>query len=103
MTCTDTSCPTRCAAAAAASHAAFTAATSPAVLVNLLGAEGYSGPAVYEGMEKALSVEGAAVHIYGKEETKPFRKMGHVTLTGSDVDSLLQKAQTIKKQFRVIA
>ena len=79
-----------------------TAITSPAVMVNLLGEEGHAGPVRYQGMEKVLAIEGAALHLYGKAQTKPFRKMGHVTITGGDVGSIMKTAETVKQQFRVI-
>jgi 5-(carboxyamino)imidazole ribonucleotide synthase len=80
-----------------------TAITSPAVMVNLLGAEGHAGPARYEGLAEVLAIPGAHVHLYGKEETKPFRKMGHVTLTGGDVASILERASAISTILKVIA
>lgn len=79
-----------------------TAATSPAVMVNLLGEEGHSGPVRYEGIERILAIEGVSLHLYGKRQTKPFRKMGHVTITGGDAGSILRTAQTVKQHFRVI-
>src|SRR5258708_38158199 len=69
-----------------------TSAMHPSAMVNLLGEEGYSGPARYEGMEKVLKVPGAYVHLYGKLITKPFRKMGHVTIVDPDMESLKKKA-----------
>jgi 5-(carboxyamino)imidazole ribonucleotide synthase len=53
---------------------------SPAAMVNLLGAPGHAGTPVYRGLEEALAVEGACVHLYGKQETRPHRKMGHATV-----------------------
>jgi 5-(carboxyamino)imidazole ribonucleotide synthase len=78
-----------------------TAATSPAVMVNLLGAEGHTGPARYVGLDEVLAIGGAAVHLYGKAETKPYRKMGHVTLTGTDAGSLLTSAALVKELLTV--
>ncbi len=78
-----------------------TAITSPSVMVNILGVEGHTGPARYRGLEQVLAIEGAAVHLYGKAETKPFRKMGHVTLTGTDAASLLATASTINTLLKV--
>ncbi|MFM7770616.1 MAG: 5-(carboxyamino)imidazole ribonucleotide synthase, partial [Bacteroidota bacterium] len=54
-----------------------TALRSAGVMINLLGEKGYSGKAVYAGLKDALNTSGVYVHLYGKEETKPFRKMGH--------------------------
>lgn len=80
-----------------------TAVVSPAVMVNLLGAPGHAGPARYEGLERVLAIPGAHVHLYGKAETKPFRKMGHVTITGSDPAALLATAESVKHQLKVVA
>ena len=76
---------------------------SPAVMVNLLGEEGHEGEARYEGLEEILSIEGASVHLYGKRTTKPFRKMGHVTILDSDIHRALEKARRIKHQLKVVA
>lgn len=75
----------------------------PSAMVNLLGAEGYSGPAVYEGIDACLAVEGVNVHLYGKTQTKPFRKMGHVTITAKNATDLQAKATFVKKTLRVIS
>ncbi len=73
------------------------------VLLNVVGAEGYSGDAIYEGLEEVLKMENAFVHLYGKKKTKPGRKMGHITLMGKDRQELIYQAGAIKKLFRVIA
>ena len=75
----------------------------PSAMVNLLGAEGYSGPAVYEGIEECLAIGGVNVHLYGKTHTKPFRKMGHVTITAKDTNELQAKATFVKKTLKVIS
>ena len=75
----------------------------PAAMVNLLGAEGYTGPARYEGMDEILAMEGVHVHLYGKMLTKPFRKMGHVTITDTDLEKLREKAQIVKEKLKVIS
>ncbi|HMO32530.1 MAG TPA: 5-(carboxyamino)imidazole ribonucleotide synthase [Lacibacter sp.] len=74
----------------------------PAVLVNIVGSPGYSGPAVYEGLEDVLRMENAYVHLYGKTLTKPGRKMGHVTLCGNDRSELIYKAHRIRELLRVV-
>jgi 5-(carboxyamino)imidazole ribonucleotide synthase len=76
---------------------------SPSVMLNLLGAAGYTGKAKYEGFEKCMSVEGAKFHIYGKTVTKPFRKMGHVTVVDRDLEKAKEKANFIKNTLRIIA
>ena len=80
-----------------------TALKGPTAMVNLLGTPGFQGPAVYQGLEKVLAMEGAHVHLYGKSITKPFRKMGHVTITDSDENRLKEKALIIKKKLKIIS
>ena len=75
----------------------------PSAMVNLLGEDGYAGQARYQGLEKVLAVEGVHVHLYGKKMTKPFRKMGHVTIVDTDVESLKKKANFVKEHLKVIA
>lgn len=75
----------------------------PAAMVNLLGEEGYSGDAVYKGLEDVLKVSGAHVHLYGKKITKPFRKMGHVTIVDPSIESLKKKITFVKDTLKVIA
>ena len=76
---------------------------SPAVMINLLGDKDYTGPAVYEGFEDCIAVSRVYPHIYGKTLTKPYRKMGHITITDSDRDQAKAKAKSIKSKIRVIA
>lgn len=78
-----------------------TGTTRHAAMVNLLGAEGFSGPVHYEGIEEALAIPEVYVHLYGKALTKPFRKMGHVTCTGSNADEVREKALKIKELITV--
>jgi len=80
-----------------------TAITKPSVMVNLLGEEGYTGQAVYEGLEKLLAIRGSSVFLYGKRITKPFRKMGHVTVLGNDLDDLERKVRLVKEAIKVKA
>lgn len=75
----------------------------PAAMVNLLGEPGFSGPARYEGFAEVLETSGVYVHLYGKRMTKPFRKMGHVTMLGKDVEELKQKAGFVKQTLKVVA
>jgi len=75
----------------------------PAAIVNLLGAEGYSGPAIYEGLKEILQIENVFVHIYGKAETKPGRKMGHITILSKEKQELIHQANRIKSTVRIIA
>lgn len=62
-----------------------------AIMVNLVGSESYSGPVLYENIDTVLAIKGVSVHIYGKSETRPFRKMGHVTVVDDDRASAYQK------------
>ena len=70
-------------------------------IVNLLGEPGYSGEAVYEGLEDVLKIESAFVHIYGKKETRPGRKMGHITLLSLEKHELIHRAMKIKHGLKV--
>ncbi len=80
-----------------------TEALGPAAMVNLLGAEGYEGQAVYEGMENLLGMDGVFPFLYGKRVTRPFRKMGHVTVMDTDTALLKEKVRLVKESIRVIA
>ncbi len=73
------------------------------IMVNLVGEEGYSGDVVYKNMDKILKIEGVTPHIYGKKQTRPFRKMGHVTIVNKDIDKAREIAQTVKETIRVQA
>lgn len=72
-------------------------------MVNVLGEEGFSGLAKYDGLEEVLQQPGVYVHLYGKKMTKPFRKMGHVTVVDSDVARLKKKANFVKQTLKVTA
>lgn len=75
----------------------------PAAIVNLLGAEGYSGVAHYEGLIDVLKMENVFVHIYGKKQTKPGRKMGHITILSKDKQDLVYAANKIKQAIKVLS
>ncbi len=72
-------------------------------MVNLLGEDNYTGEAKYEGLEAVLKMKGTYVHLYGKKLTKPFRKMGHVTIIDRDVEKLKEKVKFVKANLKVIA
>jgi len=74
---------------------------SPAVMFNLLGEENFTGSAVYEGFEEALEFDRVYIHIYGKKETFPYRKMGHITVLSDTIEDASQKAIKLKKLVRV--
>jgi 5-(carboxyamino)imidazole ribonucleotide synthase len=75
----------------------------PSAIVNILGAEGHSGDAVYTNLDQVLSMDNVFVHLYGKKQTKPGRKMGHVTIMHSDYQDLRYKANKIKHTLKVEA
>lgn len=75
----------------------------PAVMINLVGEPGHSGPARYQGIEDAVRSEGVYVHLYGKAETRPYRKMGHVTVTGTDLRTAEEKAGWVRSKIKVLA
>ncbi|SNR29342.1 5-(carboxyamino)imidazole ribonucleotide synthase [Maribacter sedimenticola] len=73
------------------------------VMVNLVGAEGHTGNVVYKNMETILRMEGVTPHIYGKAQTRPFRKMGHVTIVNSDLQKARSIAEKVKETIQVIS
>ena len=73
------------------------------VMVNILGEDGFSGNVVYEGLDKCIKLDGVKVHIYGKKQTKPFRKMGHVTIIDKNIDNALKKADIVKHTLRSVS
>jgi 5-(carboxyamino)imidazole ribonucleotide synthase len=75
----------------------------PSAIVNILGADGFTGTAVYEGLQEVLSMDNVFVHLYGKTQTKAGRKMGHVTIISKDYQDLTYKANKIKHLLKVIA
>lgn len=76
---------------------------APAAMVNLLGAPGRSGPPVVKGLADALAVPGATIHIYGKAQTRPYRKMGHATVLAEDIETAIANARTIKTAITITA
>jgi 5-(carboxyamino)imidazole ribonucleotide synthase len=80
-----------------------TSAIMPSAMVNLLGEPGYEGEAKYAGFEEVARVSGVHVHLYGKRLTKPYRKMGHVTIVDTDIEGLKKKAEFVKQTLKVIA
>jgi 5-(carboxyamino)imidazole ribonucleotide synthase len=80
-----------------------TTAHSKAAMVNLLGEDGYTGEAKYEGMNECLAISGVYPFLYGKKITKPFRKMGHITVVDENLESLKSKVTKVKETLKVIA
>jgi len=80
-----------------------TESTVAGIMVNLVGEEGFSGAVVYENINDILKIDGVTPHIYGKKETRPFRKMGHVTIVNNDIAKAREIAQKVKETIRVIS
>jgi 5-(carboxyamino)imidazole ribonucleotide synthase len=76
---------------------------SPAAMINLLGAEGHIGEALVEGLDEALAQKGVYVHLYGKKITKPFRKMGHLTVLDEDIAQVKSRALALKELIKITA
>jgi 5-(carboxyamino)imidazole ribonucleotide synthase len=79
-----------------------TDAILPSAIVNIIGSEGHTGDVYYEGLEEVLKMDNVFVHIYGKKQTKPGRKMGHVTIMSKDYQDLTHKANKIKHTLKAI-
>ena len=73
------------------------------VMVNLVGAEGHHGAVVYKNIENIMEFEGVTPHIYGKKQTRPFRKMGHVTIVNPNIEKAREIAQKVKESIKVIS
>jgi len=79
-----------------------TTSKASAVMVNLVGKQGHTGPVVYKNIDQVLAIEGVIPHIYGKKETRPFRKMGHVTIIHPKIDTARKMAAQVKETLSVI-
>lgn len=80
-----------------------TSIIQPSVMVNLLGEKGFTGEANYKGINEVLQLSGSHVHLYGKKITKPFRKMGHVTITDANKTEAIRKAKFVKENLKVVS
>ncbi len=80
-----------------------TASKVAGIMVNLVGAEGHIGDVIYENMEEIMMMDGVTPHIYGKKQTRPFRKMGHVTIVNEDISEARRIAQKVKETIKVIS
>lgn len=80
-----------------------TAAILPAAIVNLLGEPGHNGDADYQGLDEVLAMDNVFLHLYGKKQTKPGRKMGHVTILSANRQDLIHCANKIKNTLKVIS
>jgi 5-(carboxyamino)imidazole ribonucleotide synthase len=72
------------------------------VMVNLIGKEGHNGPVHYKNLDQILAIEGVNPHIYGKKETRPFRKMGHITIVNKNLKTAREIAEYVKETIEVI-
>ena len=70
-------------------------------MINLLGEEGFEGSVLYEGLTESMETEGLKIHLYGKKETKPYRKMGHVTIVAQTLEEAIEKSEKVKKTIKV--
>ena len=73
----------------------------PSVMINLLGETNYEGSVKYEGLTDCMGIEGVKIHLYGKRVTKPYRKMGHVTVLATSIEEAKQKASIVKEKLKV--
>jgi 5-(carboxyamino)imidazole ribonucleotide synthase len=73
----------------------------PSIMVNIIGAEGFNGDVKYEGLEEVLKIENAFVHLYGKKQTRPGRKMGHITILSREKQDLLHKSNKVRQILKV--
>jgi len=80
-----------------------TRSISNAVMINLLGEKGHDGLAKYDGLEKIMAIDGVYVHLYGKKYTKPFRKMGHITIIDQNREHAIEKARYIQQTLKVVS
>jgi len=80
-----------------------TRSISNAVMINLLGEKGHDGLAKYDGLEKIMAIDGVYVHLYGKKYTKPFRKMGHITIVDQNRDHAIEKARYVQQTLKVVS
>lgn len=79
-----------------------TALKLPAVMINLLGEPQYEGPVFYQGLQSSLRVDGVKIHLYGKKITRPYRKMGHITILAPTIEQAIEKAKYVKSFVKVI-
>ncbi|PKV52687.1 5-(carboxyamino)imidazole ribonucleotide synthase [Aquimarina sp. MAR_2010_214] len=73
------------------------------IMVNLVGKEGYTGDVIYENIEEIMKMKGVTPHIYGKKQTRPYRKMGHVTIIHENIDEARKIAEKVKNTIQVIS
>jgi 5-(carboxyamino)imidazole ribonucleotide synthase len=72
-------------------------------MVNIVGEPGFAGKTKYVGIEECMKIDGVHLHLYGKVETRPFRKMGHINIADKDREKVLENIEKIKSTLRVIS
>ena len=80
-----------------------TASKVGGIMVNLVGEQNHTGDVVYQNIEEIMAMDGVTPHIYGKKQTRPFRKMGHVTIVNQNIDTAREIAQQVKQRIKVIS
>ena len=75
--------------------------TNNAIMVNLVGENNTKGPVVYKNLDQLIGIKGVNPHIYGKKETRPNRKMGHITIINSNINEAIKIAREIKQNIKV--
>jgi 5-(carboxyamino)imidazole ribonucleotide synthase len=80
-----------------------TESKAPGIMVNLVGSENHNGEVFYENIDKILNLKGVTPHIYGKKTTRPFRKMGHVTIVNENIQTAREIAKEVKETINVIS
>ena len=80
-----------------------TASKVGGIMVNLVGEQNHTGDVVYQNIEQIMAMDGVTPHIYGKKQTRPFRKMGHVTIVNKNIDTAREIAQQVKQRIKVIS
>ena len=80
-----------------------TASKLGGIMVNLVGEQNHTGDVAYQNIEEIMAMDGVTPHIYGKKQTRPFRKMGHVTIVNENIDTAREIAQKVKQRIKVIS
>jgi 5-(carboxyamino)imidazole ribonucleotide synthase len=80
-----------------------TASKVGGIMVNLVGEQNHTGDVAYQNIEEIMAMDGVTPHIYGKKQTRPFRKMGHVTIVNENIDTAREIAQQVKQRIKVIS
>ena len=75
----------------------------PTVVINVLGDKNHHGTPKYIGIHESLEIPGVSIHIYGKKETRPYRKMGHVTIVDGEIEKAIEKGYSVKKILKAVS